>query len=145
MPEFEIATANGPMPVMESKTINRYFVPVDADVKMKLTGEVEVYAHSEAEAIAKVQDQIDTDILNDDLEMKDPLTGGVLEYGLVKHIDGVNLEVNAVGVEINFDEVTLEQVLCADIHELESLIPWDAEALAKHKAFLESLSDSEAA
>jgi len=123
--------------------MNRYFVPVYADVRMTMTGEVEVYAPSEPQAVAKVQDQIDADILSDDLEMEDAWSGSMLRYELVKHIDGVNIEVDTAGVHVDdLDEVTAEDVLRADVDELELLISWDADSLAKQKAFLETLIES---
>jgi hypothetical protein len=145
MSEFQIANDNGSTPTLEPTTMKRYFVPVEADVQMTLTGTVEVYAMSEAEASAKVREQIDTDTLSDDLEMEDAWSGCVLDFGVVTQIDGVNIEVNSAAIKLDHSEVTPEEVLRTEIREWESLISWDADALARHKMFLESLSHSEVA
>lgn len=92
-----------------------------------------------------MQDKLDADILGDDLELEDQWSGCILEYRVVKETAGLNIEVDAAGVELVDDEVTPDEVLRAEITEMESLISWDTESLQQHKAFLDTLARSEAA
>src|ERR1700722_1867334 len=51
--------------------IKQYTVPFCRNIEASFIGSVEVYAANEAEAIAKVQAQIDSETLDEDIEMED--------------------------------------------------------------------------
>jgi hypothetical protein len=150
--EAEMAKTNGSMPTervaVESKpeqlTAKRYTVPITTDVQMTLKGDVTVYAACEAEAITKVQAQIDRDTVDDDLAMEDPYSGWVMPYGVAKCCDATFFEV--VECDISVDDLhgfDRDDVLRAEVDELEAHVEWSAETLTKQKAFLERLLDSQ--
>jgi hypothetical protein len=142
---FENASVTGSVPMtaaesedhqIDSPEVKLYEVSISAELQMNLTGTVNVYAVNVDEAIEKVQDLIDTEALDDDLTMED-YSGCTLPYGDVKYIDCVEFQIG--NVELVEYPVDPADVLKGEVEELQRSISWDADALAKHKAFLESL------
>lgn len=130
---------------VEPITIRRYFVPIVADVQLTLTGDFTVYAKSEDEAIKQVQAKIDDDML-DDLEMEDVDSVVKLRYVDLKWCDEVAVAIDTFSVRADdLDEVTEEDMLRADVDDLEARISWGTEALSKRKDFLKTLIESESA
>jgi len=122
-----------------------YTVPISGDIQATLTGHVQVYAASEAEAIAKVQAQIDAETLDDDLEMEDFDSGYTMSYNDMTQCLGTFVEIDEGGVEVDdLEEVDPADVLRDDITQLEALISWDTEKLTRQKEFLESLTGTQA-
>ena len=117
--------------------VKLYEVALVADAQVSLTGAVNVYAVDDDEAIAKVKAQIDAETLDDDLEMNDSDSNMTLTYDYVKHCSNVEFQIDHV--EVVEDDVDPADVLEAEVEQLQANISWNTEALAKHKAFLESL------
>lgn len=112
-------------------------VTVVSNVQLTLSGCVNVYANDPDEALEKVQRKIDDEALDDDLDMEDDWSGATLPYG---HLKGCsNIDFQAESVEIIETELDPAEVLEAEVEELAACVNWNADALAKHKAFLESL------
>jgi hypothetical protein len=117
--------------------VKLFEVTVVAEVRLSLSGSVNVYASDPAKAVEKVCTQIDAKMLDDDLEMEDVETGYTMPYRQVKQIFDVNFQID--GVDRGEEDVDPADVLHADVKHLEAVISWDTKALAKRKAFLESL------
>lgn len=140
-----ISNVNGSMPTpvaVESKqqptnNVKCYEVSVTAEVHVSFTGSVVLYATDADAAVEKVQAQIDNGTLDDDLEMTDDDSGEPLPCKVVQQIYNVDFQTD--GAQVMEEDVEPFDVLQADIKELESQISWNTGALAKHKAFLESL------
>jgi hypothetical protein len=124
-------------PKQSTNEVKLFEVSVTAEVQLSLTGRVNVYATDADEAIEKVQGQIDTEALDDDLDMEDFESGYTMPYSDVKNVYEVAFQVD--GVEVVEDDVDPADVLEVEIENLLASISWNPFALAKHKAFLESL------
>jgi hypothetical protein len=123
--------------------VKLFAVDVAADLHVTMSGSVNVYAMNADEAAQKVQGQIDDEILPDDLEMEDGISGIKLTYGDLKNCDDFYIQTDYV--EVLEEDVDLADVLLAEVEEIEAGISWNIEALAKHKAFLTSLGAEQAA
>ena len=152
--EFEIVpmkTKTNPLAVesnqQQSATtdVKLFSVPVTAEVPFDLTGYVRVYALEADQAFEKVQLQIDTDTLDDDLEMEEADWLCRLPYGQVKFCYGVNIGINRSDIELIENDVDPADVLKVEVKELHERVAWNAQKLARHKAFLASLIESAAA
>jgi hypothetical protein len=126
---------------INSPQVKLYEVSVVANVQMTLIGCVSVYATDEDEAVERVQFQIDDDTLDDDLEMEDYDSGFTVRYGHLKYCSDIDFQTE--GVEVVEHAVDPFDVLQHEVEYLESQVSWNTEALAKHKAFLESLLNDE--
>jgi len=119
--------------------VKLYGVPIKGSIQAWLTGTVYIYARSEEEAISKVQTQIDTDTVDNDIEMEDYDTGFTMFYRDTQRL-GCDVEIVESDIEVEtLDEADLDDVLRDDVKQLEAQISWDADTLTKQKAFLESL------
>jgi hypothetical protein len=145
MSTFQIANTSTQEANEQQSTIQRYIVRIFTDVQMTLHGNVEVLARSKDEAIDKVQVKIDAGSLDDDLHMEDIFFGISIPYEDLRCCEWYNVEIDVCGVEDDLDEISVEQVLRADVEELEAHILWDAEKLTKQKAFLKSLVEPQSA
>jgi hypothetical protein len=124
--------------------IRPYTVPIVGEIEASLIGHVQVYATSETEAIAKVQAQIAAETLDEDIEMEDVNSGYTMPYGKMHEWCSEAVEIDESGIEENtLDEADLGDVLREDVRQLQALVSWDAEALTKHKAFLEKLAETQ--
>ncbi|HEY3443584.1 MAG TPA: hypothetical protein VGK29_22695 [Paludibaculum sp.] len=153
MSVFQTANDNGSMPTemvavasnQQQSPIRRFSVPVTAEVQITLTGYAEVYAASDDEAADKVQGKVRDGAL-DDLEMKDDDFGATAELGDLKWCPGAELEIDVSCVEVDeLGEVTVDDILLDDVHELKAQIEWDTDSLTKQKAFLKGLIESQSA
>jgi hypothetical protein len=141
-----IETINGTMPTdtasVQSKQstteVKLYEVSVGAEIQMNLVGSVKVYAVDADEAFEKVQAHIDNETLDDDLEMEDVDSGNTMSYGDLRY-HAINIDIDEGSIEVVEDNVDLADVLEVEVEQLEVSISWNTDALAKHKAFLESL------
>jgi hypothetical protein len=133
---------------VDSNKRKLYRVPIIGDIQTSLKGDLRVYATSEDEAVAKVQEQIDHETVDNDIEMDDSFSGYTMSYADLIGYFGNVVEVDESGVELVEEDVDLDDVLEEEVEQLQTKIVWDTDALAKHKAFLESLlneNDSEQA
>ena len=119
-------------------TAKLYKVWITADVEEKryrtLSGNVSVYATDEDKAVNKVEAKINDGTL-DDLEMSnayDDDDWDIVHYDYVKE----NLLRQTFKVKLSLDQ---DGAIGVEIEDLDASICWNTEALAKHKAFLESL------
>lgn len=131
------ATAESTDQPTNNPEMKLYEVSIIADVQMSLTGCVNVYAIDAGEASEKVQAKIDTETLDNDLEFEDSDSSNRMPYGDVKHIYDAGFQID--GGEVVEYPVDPVSVLETEVKELQASIIWKSEALAKHKAFLESL------
>ena len=116
--------------------VKLFEVTVVAEVRLSLSASVMAYATDADEAAEKVQGRIDDGVLDDDLEMED-WNGVTLPYGDLKYCDDIYLHTE--NVEVVEDKVDPADVLEAEVKELQASISWTTDAVAKHKAFLESM------
>lgn len=123
-------------PSTKDADIKKYIIPITSDIQMTFVGQVEVYAACEAEAIAKVQAQVDTERLDEDLKMEDADSSYTMPYKDVTRWLGSLVEIVESDIEIDDDEVDPGDVLGAEIEQLQASISWNTDALARHKAFL---------
>jgi hypothetical protein len=144
----EDANVNGSSPTAAESTeqptnlsVKLYKVWVSAHVQDKrhrnFSGEVSVYATDEDKAVKKVEAQIKDGTL-DDLEMKDDDD----DWTIVSYSDvEENLldQTFTVELSLDLDEFVPDEAIEVEIEDLVASICWNTEALAKHKAFLESL------
>lgn len=119
--------------------VKLYRVPVVAQVQLTLEGGVEVYAVNDDEAFEKVQYKIDNEALDDDLDMEDVDSGNTMSYSNVKSCCGVNIEIDDSNIEVVEENVDPADVLEEDVEQLRAQISWNTDALARQKAFLQSL------
>jgi hypothetical protein len=119
-----------------------YKVWITADVEEKryrtLSGNVSVYATNEDKAVKKVEAQIKDGTL-DDLEMTDAYDD---DWDIVPYYEvQENLLHQTFDVELSLDQDDFDpdEAIEVEIEDLVASICWNTEALAKHKAFLESL------
>lgn len=150
------ANENGSMPTpvaVESnpqqpsnRIVGQFSVPVTASVRISLSAAVEVEAIDAEEAAEKVQDQIGTGTLPDDLEVEvyDSACYRASSYGLVQSWPfDVDFQIDDQDcIYLVEGSVDPYDVLCDEIEKLEASISWNVETLTKHKAFLESLIET---
>jgi hypothetical protein len=153
MTNLNVVNDNESMPIVsmavESKQrpeIKQYTVPFHRDIEAHFIGSVEVYAANEAEAVAKVQAQIDSETLNEDIDMEDFNSCLTMSFSDVAGFDGDSVAIDESDIEENtLDEVDLADALQCDINQLHALISWDTEKPTKEKAFLEALAETQVA
>lgn len=134
-----VAVESNPKP---SNQVKLFSVRVTANVQMDLTGEVTVYAVDAEEAADRVRAQIDDEAVDSDIEMEDFNSGYRLSYEDLTHWFDATLEIDERDIEVAETDVDPNDVLQAQVKELQNTISWDAEALTKQKAFLESLIET---
>jgi hypothetical protein len=146
---FENENANGSLPTAAESidqptnlSAKLYKVWITADVEEKryrtLSGNVSVYATNEDKAVKKVEAQIKDGTL-DDLEMRDAYDD---DWDIVTYYEvQEKLLHQTFDVELSLDQDDFDpdQAIEVEIEDLVASICWNTEALAKHKAFLESL------
>jgi hypothetical protein len=136
LPDTPVAAQSTEQPA-NSPEVKSYEVSFVAEFQMSLTGYATVYAADPDEAVDKVQAQIDSETLDDDLEMEDCESGYTMPYSAVKNVYDVAFQIDSA--KLVEDDVDPFDVLKADVKQLEAHILWNTDALAKHKSFLESL------
>jgi hypothetical protein len=144
---FENQNVNGSLPTAAESTeqptnlsAKLYEVRITADVEEKryrtLSGNVSVYATDEDKAVKKVEAQIKGGTL-DDLEMRDAYDD---DWDIVPYYEvQENLLHQTFTVELSEDKFDPDEAIEVEIEDLVASICWNTDALAKHKAFLESL------
>ena len=155
MNSFEAANNNESMPTemvaVESRqvtansgnTVKLYSVPISADVELSFFGYVPVYASSFDEAASKVQAQIDTKTVSDEILMEDGDTSFAVSYEQLIDYFGITPEISECEIQVDdSDEVDPAFVLKAEVAQLQANISWDLDKQAKLKAFLESLTET---
>ena len=129
--------------IADHSDVKRYFVPISVNFDATMTGIVQVYAVDIEEAFSKVQSQIDNDTVDDKIQMEEAYSGVTMSYADITSVAGNPGEIVESDIEEDdLDEVTPDDVLRADVDQLESTISWDTGKLAKRKAFLEGLAGS---
>jgi uncharacterized protein YdhG (YjbR/CyaY superfamily) len=132
-------------PQQPSNPVKALFsVPLTASVRISLSADVEVEAIDAEEAAEKVQAQIYTGTLADDLEVEVYDSCYIVSaYGLVKSWPfDVDFQIVEESIDLAVGSVDPWDVLVDEIGKLEESISWNAETLTKHKAFLESLLET---
>jgi hypothetical protein len=132
-----------PQDQLSSNDVKLFAVRIAADVHLRLSGRVKVYATNADEAAQNVQGQIDDEMLHDDLELEDWNGAITLGYGDLKYCDEIYLQTDEV--EVVEEYVDPADVLRAEVEGLERQIAWNSELLGKRKAFLESLGNEQTA
>lgn len=126
----------------ESKAVRGYTVPISADIQTTVWGDVEVYASSPADALAKVQTQIDAGLLDDDLEMEDVDSGLRIPLELATNGLGADIIISEAEISLNKSEIDPADVLQAEVKALQRAISWNTEKYSKMCEFLKTLMDT---
>jgi hypothetical protein len=149
MSNSQFANVNGSVPTTGPESIDQpinnpsvklYKVWITADVEetknRTFSGEVSVYATDEDKAVKKVEAKLKDGTL-DVYEMTDcDNDWDTVSYSDVQE----NVLDQRLDVELSDqDEFDPDEALTSVIEDFEESISWNTEALAKHKAFLESL------
>src|SRR4051812_23050329 len=131
--DFQSANDNGTMPTevvaveptRQQSTIKMYTVPISTLIRVCFQADVEVYATTPAEAVAKVQGQIDHEALDGDLQMEDGYSGYMMSCRDVAEYFGYDFDIDEECLEVNDEyEVDPADVLKAEVEELRTSISW---------------------
>jgi hypothetical protein len=108
----------------------------------RIRSKVSVYATDEDKAVKKVKAKLKDGKFDDNLEMMDDEDDNVMHmmhyYDVTNDFDLLD-QIFAVELSLDQDELDPDEALTSVIEDFEKSISWNTEALAKHKAFLESL------
>jgi hypothetical protein len=119
-----------------TQAMENFPVRLSAQAQINLAAEIEVYALNEGEAQQKNQDYIDRDILPADLDFEDENTGITASLESLQQCENFEVEIDSLTKD---EDLSAEEILEAEIEQLEQEIKWDENSLAKHRAFLQSL------
>lgn len=124
--------------------MKRYWVPISSEFQMNVTGHVPVFAKSEAEAIATVEDRITNHKLEGDLEMEDWQSNITIPLREVEWLsNGIYVD-SCETIEAD-EDIDPEEVLETEVEELWDDTPSDFESRCKIRDFLRSLRATQSA
>jgi hypothetical protein len=144
MNKIQKAVENESMPAVDSKQqIKMYSVPIALDIEASLTGYVTVYASSMKEAASKVRNQIEAGTLDGETQMEDVDSGYTISYDELYGFFGSAPDIIERDIQVEDEEVDPDDVLEAEVKQLQAEIVWDSQKQVRLKKFLETLDEAE--